>query len=146
MKSLVSVVYFAVADDASVLVFASERDGSTRIYFKIFCNNIQTTARLVTQDLKLDKHPRRREAVETEFSKTSSAVLDAGLLSNGPVLFDKPSMVGDSILFVSTKEPHHRPRHSWAAVYSTSLKTQKTIRLTPRGTADLSPSVSPSGE
>lgn len=46
---------------------------------------------------------------------------------------------------MSTHENPGVPRKSWTAVYSTHLKTRKTLRLTPYGVADFSPSISPSG-
>jgi len=58
---------------------------------------------------------------------------------------DRPSLVGDSLIYVSTHEDPGEPRASWAAVYSTQLTTGLTRRLTPTGVADFSPAVSPSG-
>ncbi|KAJ6837382.1 putative protein TolB [Iris pallida] len=60
---------------------------------------------------------------------------------------DRPSLVGggDHLVYVSTHEQSDSPRQSWAAVYSTHLPTKKTLRLTPPGISDFSPSVSPSG-
>ncbi|MQL73323.1 hypothetical protein Taro_005647 [Colocasia esculenta] len=59
---------------------------------------------------------------------------------------DRPSVVGDSLIYVSTHEDSGVPRVSWAAVYSTHLPTGETRRLSPPGVPDLSPAVSPSGE
>ncbi|CAM6119012.1 unnamed protein product [Calypogeia fissa] len=137
----------SVSEASIVLVFTSERDGSARIYYNIFSDEMQTTLQSEI-DLKLmsTEQKRRREILETELSKAGRLVLDAGLDSDKPAFFDRPSVVGDSIVYVSTKEADERPRQSWAAVYSTSLKTQTTTRLTPRGGSDFSPSVSPSGK
>ncbi|CAM6103739.1 unnamed protein product [Calypogeia fissa] len=137
----------SVSEESIVLVFTSERDGSARIYYNIFSHEMQTTLQSEI-DLKLmsTEQKRRREILETELSKAGRLVLDAGLDSDKLAFFDRPSVVGDSIVYVSTKEADERPRQSWAAVYSTSLKTQTTTRLTPRGGADFSPSVSPSGK
>ncbi|KAJ6848492.1 uncharacterized protein M6B38_274745 [Iris pallida] len=55
-------------------------------------------------------------------------------------------VAGDSLVYVSTKEPAAERRQPWTAVYSTHLGTGETKRLTPPGVADLSPSVSPSGK
>lgn len=58
---------------------------------------------------------------------------------------DRPSLAGESLVYVSTQEDPGEPRTSWAAVYSTHLKTGLTRRLTPYGVTDFSPAVSPSG-
>ncbi|KAJ6848493.1 uncharacterized protein M6B38_274750 [Iris pallida] len=55
-------------------------------------------------------------------------------------------VAGDSLVYVSTKQPAAERRQPWTAVYSTHLGTGETKRLTPPGVADLSPSVSPSGK
>ncbi|XP_052203434.1 uncharacterized protein LOC127808824 [Diospyros lotus] len=66
--------------------------------------------------------------------------------SNGVIsMKDKPSLVGDSLIYVSTHEDSGVPRRSWAAVYSTHLRSGLTRRLSPRGVPDFSPAVSPSG-
>lgn len=59
---------------------------------------------------------------------------------------DRPILVGKNLIYISTHEDPGVPRMSWAAVYSTHLKTGSTRRLTPYGVADFSPSVSPSGD
>lgn len=60
---------------------------------------------------------------------------------------DKPSVSSDGefLIYVSTHEDPGVPRASWAAVYSTHLKSGLTVRLTPYGVADFSPALSPSG-
>ncbi|KAJ4754116.1 DPP6 N-terminal domain-like protein [Rhynchospora pubera] len=50
------------------------------------------------------------------------------------------------LIYVSTKEPVQERRSPWTVVYKTNLRTGETERLTPPGTFDLSPSVSPSGK
>ncbi|TKV96459.1 hypothetical protein SEVIR_9G429832v4 [Setaria viridis] len=50
------------------------------------------------------------------------------------------------LVYVSTKEPVQECRSPWNVVYKTNLRTGETERLTPPGTFDLSPSVSPSGK
>lgn len=59
---------------------------------------------------------------------------------------DRPSIAGESVVYVSTHEDSGVSRTSWAAVYSTQLTTGLTRRLTPPGVSDFSPSVSPSGK
>ncbi|MCL7037818.1 hypothetical protein MKW94_010220 [Papaver nudicaule] len=59
---------------------------------------------------------------------------------------DSGCFASDHLIFVSTKEKATERRQPWTAVYKTNLMTGRTERLTPRGQADLSPSVSPSGK
>ncbi|KAG0562975.1 hypothetical protein KC19_9G186400 [Ceratodon purpureus] len=61
-------------------------------------------------------------------------------------LNDRPSMNGDTIIFVSTEEDVGKRLQGWNAVYSLDFKTSVTKRLTPPGVTDYSPAVSPSGE
>lgn len=65
---------------------------------------------------------------------------------NGVRMEDSGCIALDYLIYVSTKEPAAKRRQPWTAVYKTNLKTGKTDRLTPSGHADLSPSVSPSGQ
>ncbi|CAA7047836.1 unnamed protein product [Microthlaspi erraticum] len=58
---------------------------------------------------------------------------------------DTPVLTNDYLLYVSTHEDPGKPMASWAAVYSTGLKTGATRRLTPPGIGDFSPAASPSG-
>ncbi|XP_023645775.1 uncharacterized protein LOC111832607 [Capsella rubella] len=59
---------------------------------------------------------------------------------------DKPVLSNKYLVYVSTHENPGKPMASWAAVYSTELKSKSTKRLTPPGIADFSPAVSPSGK
>ncbi|KAF0921369.1 hypothetical protein E2562_006941 [Oryza meyeriana var. granulata] len=54
--------------------------------------------------------------------------------------------VDHTLVYVSTKEPVTARRSPWTVVYGTNLRTGETSRLTPRGSFDLSPAVSPSGK
>ncbi|GAA0175452.1 hypothetical protein LIER_28622 [Lithospermum erythrorhizon] len=66
--------------------------------------------------------------------------------SNGKIsMKDRPNVVGDDLIYVSTHEDPGVPRASWAAVYLTKWRTGLTSRLTPKGVVDFSPAVSPSG-
>ncbi|KAI3975112.1 hypothetical protein MKX01_031092 [Papaver californicum] len=65
---------------------------------------------------------------------------------DGVRMEDSGCFADNHLIFVSTKEPATRRRQPWTAVYKTNLMTGETDRLTPRGHADLSPSVSPSGK
>ncbi|CAN7099172.1 unnamed protein product [Brassica rapa subsp. narinosa] len=59
---------------------------------------------------------------------------------------DTPVVTNEHLVYVSTHENSGKPMASWAAVYSTELRTKATQqRLTPPGIADFSPAVSPSG-
>ncbi|CAH8354567.1 unnamed protein product [Eruca vesicaria subsp. sativa] len=58
---------------------------------------------------------------------------------------DTPVLTNEHLIYVSTHENSGKPMASWAAVYSTELRTKSTQRLTPPGIADFSPAVSPSG-
>lgn len=59
---------------------------------------------------------------------------------------DTPVLTNEYLVYMSTHENPGKPMASWAAVYSTELRTKWTRRLTPPGIADLSPAVSPSGK
>lgn len=65
---------------------------------------------------------------------------------DGVRMEDSGCFAGDYLVYVSTKEPINERRQPWTAVYKTNLKTGRTERLTPKGEADLSPAVSPSGK
>ncbi|CAN6308558.1 unnamed protein product [Urochloa humidicola] len=120
---------FAPSSDS--LLFVSERNGTLNLYASPVPSASDSGA--------------RRDALE---------VLDAApplspLLPWDPIaLKDRPSLTPDGahLVYVSTAEPAGAPRRSWAAVYSTHLPSGSTRRLTPRGVADFSPAVSPSGE
>ncbi|XP_021759385.1 uncharacterized protein LOC110724269 [Chenopodium quinoa] len=58
---------------------------------------------------------------------------------------DSGCIAGDYLIYVSTMEPAPEPHQPWTAVYKTNLNDGKTERLTLKGQADLSPSVSPDG-
>lgn len=114
------------------LLFVSERNGSLNLYL----TPVPTSA-----------SARRRDALEEEEDDDSAP--PTPLLPWDPIaLKDRPSLTPDGahLVYVSTAEPAGAPRRSWAAVYSTSLAPGRaTRRLTPRGVADFSPAVSPSG-
>lgn len=112
------------APSSASLLFVSERNGSLNLYSS-----------------PVPSGARRREALEREEA--------APLLPWDPIaLRDRPSLTPDGarLVYVSTAEPAGSPRRSWAAVYSTRVASGRTRRLTPRGVADFSPAVSPSGE
>lgn len=59
---------------------------------------------------------------------------------------DSGYIAGDYLIYVSTMQPAPEPHQPWTAVYKTNLKTGETERLTLKGKADMSPSVSPDGK
>lgn len=69
-----------------------------------------------------------------------------GEVKPGARMEDSGCVAGDYFIYVSTKDHASRPRQPWTAVFKTNIKTGDTQRLTPQEEADLSPSVSPSGE
>lgn len=91
-------------------------------------------------------HTRKRSILETESTRsTESTRLVGGGNDEKISMKDRPSLVGDYLVYVSTHEGTGVGRTSWAAVYLTRLSTGLTRRLTPEGVADFSPAVSPSG-
>ncbi|CAI9115444.1 OLC1v1016346C1 [Oldenlandia corymbosa var. corymbosa] len=113
------------------LIYVTERNGSSRIFL----------------DSLYHHRTGSRSILEAEGDFTRFQVPLVGLeQSDGRVpMKDKPTLVGEHLIYVSTHENSGVPRTSWAAVYSTHLKTGLTRRLTPYGVADFSPAVSPSG-
>ncbi|XP_052203462.1 uncharacterized protein LOC127808844 [Diospyros lotus] len=113
------------------LIYVSERNGSSTIFFDALYFGVSD-------------HSRRRSTLEV--SNRVQVPLVGVQQSNGLIgMKDRPNVVGDYLVYVSTHQNSGVPRKSWAAVYSTHLRTGSTRRLTPRGEADFSPAVSPSG-
>ncbi|XP_050235514.1 uncharacterized protein LOC126685381 [Mercurialis annua] len=115
--------------DSIGLVYVTERGGSTNIYFDLLYSDTPGSTR-------------SRSALEIIPRLQVPLLKDNNV---GVSFKDKPTVTGDYLVYVSTHEDPGKPRASWAAVYSTHLKTGLTRRLTPRGLADFSPAVSPSG-
>uniref|UniRef100_A0A0D3FJL4 Uncharacterized protein n=1 Tax=Oryza barthii TaxID=65489 RepID=A0A0D3FJL4_9ORYZ len=69
---------------------------------------------------------------------------DSGCFGGG--YRERGRAVDHTLVYVSTREPVAARRSPWTVVYGTNLRTGETARLTPRGTFDLSPAVSPSGK
>lgn len=115
------------------LVYITERNGISNIYYDaVFYDTSRSN--------------RKRSAMEVQVEDRVQVPLLVGQHGKGRVsMKDKPSIVGESVIYVSTHEDSGVPRTSWAAVYSTQLSTGVTRRLTPYGVADFSPAVSPSG-
>ncbi|XP_015885623.3 uncharacterized protein LOC107421019 [Ziziphus jujuba] len=107
------------------LVYVTERNGFSNIYYD--------------EVYYYDDH-------DLEVSdRVQFPLLELGEKEQRISMKDRPSLVGDYLVYVSTHEDSGEPRTSSAAVYSTELKSGVTRRLTPYGVADYSPSVSPSG-
>lgn len=118
---------FASSDSADgnhkeKLVYVSERTGGAKLYI----NSEKTTPELGPLKCLL------------------TGKGDGG--DHSDLFFDRPSIHGNKVYFVSTQQVHHTLRQSWTAVYASSLETGHTVRLTPPNVADLSPSLSPSGK
>ncbi|KAF5735487.1 hypothetical protein HS088_TW15G00994 [Tripterygium wilfordii] len=116
------------------LVYVTERNGSSKIYYDALYYDAPGSTR-------------SRSALEIP-SRVQVSLLGAVNDQKGKIgvsMKDKPSVVGDSLIYVSNHEDPGVPRASWAAVYSTELTTGLTRRLTPFGIADFSPAVSPTG-
>lgn len=59
---------------------------------------------------------------------------------------DRPIIKNGRLYFISAHQPPEKPFTSWSALYSTTLDAATTARLTPCGSVDYSPAVSPSGK
>ncbi|KAF9592177.1 hypothetical protein IFM89_012671 [Coptis chinensis] len=59
---------------------------------------------------------------------------------------DRPVIKNGRLIYVSAHEKPDVSFKSWSAVYETQLDVQTTVRLTPRGVVDYSPSISKSGK
>lgn len=110
------------------LIYVTERNGSSSIFYDAVYYDTE-------------QNIRSRSALETS-GRIQILLLGA---RNGISMKDRPTLVGGHLIYVSTHEDSGQPRTSWAAVYSTELRTGLTRRLTPYGIADFSPAVSPSG-
>ncbi|XP_052202877.1 uncharacterized protein LOC127808391 [Diospyros lotus] len=121
----------AVASPPVHVVYVTERNGSSSIYLDaVYYDDAD--------------HARRRSMLQVP--NRVQLPLVGSQHSNGLIsLKDKPSLVGDYVVYVSTHEDSGVPRKSWAAVYSSYIRTGLTRRLSPPGVPDFSPAVSPSG-
>ncbi|KAI3928910.1 hypothetical protein MKW92_028437 [Papaver armeniacum] len=109
------------------MIFVSERDNLELLYIALRRNDV-SPAKVTIHSL-------------ADVFSSAQYPFEAGVRME-----DSGCFSGDHLIYVSTKEPATQRRQPWTAVYKTDLKTGKTDRLTPREHADLSPSVSPSGE
>ncbi|KAJ7528541.1 hypothetical protein O6H91_15G007500 [Diphasiastrum complanatum] len=127
--------------DDLLLVYVSERSGSAQIYVNHVCRTVNSG----------NIASARRVQTEIEFLDSNyNSVLELGSTismsaSKRPVLRDRPSLVNGKVIYASTQEPASMSRQSWTAIYSSSLTTGSTLRLTPQNVVDFSPAVSPSG-
>ncbi|EYU32510.1 hypothetical protein MIMGU_mgv1a026619mg [Erythranthe guttata] len=122
-------------DPTTHFIYVTERNGSSQIYLDALYGTLplKTGSRSM-----LESFPSKSNQLQIR--------LVGGEQENGRVsMKDRPSLVGRSLIYVSTHEDPGEPRASWAAVFSTELATGLTRRLTPSGVADFSPAVSPSG-
>lgn len=116
------------APPALELVYVKDRNGLSNIYLDVIYFNSPVRKRSALEATNRVQAP----LLETKIGRIS--------------MKDRPSIVGEDLIYVSTHEDPESARTSWAAVYSTRIKSGLTRRLTPYGVADFSPAVSPSGE
>jgi Tol biopolymer transport system component len=119
---------------ATHLIYITERNGSSKVYLDA-----------VYEKLPLKTGSRSVLEVPTESNRFQALLVGDEQTGGRVSMKDKPNLVGHNLIYVSTHENPGKPRASWAAVYSTHLVTGLTRRLTPKGVADFSPAVSPSG-
>ncbi|KAL2922469.1 Tol-Pal system protein TolB 2 [Bienertia sinuspersici] len=132
-----STSIFAAPSSTIQLVYITERNGVSNIYFDSVKNNLDNSL----------SGPKSRSALELwDTGRVQIPLLRVDPRNQGRVsMKDRPSLVGEHVIYVSTHENSGAGRASWAAVYSTNIATGSTRRLTPRGVSDFSPAVSPSG-
>lgn len=125
------------------LIYVTERNGSSKIYLDSLYFSNKSDHRVGS--ISIVEEEARYGLNNAEFDRIQVPIV--GLeQSNGQVsIKDRPNLVGEYLIYVSTHENSGVPRTSWAAIYSTHLKTGLTKRLTPYGIADFSPAASPSG-
>ncbi|XVF36969.1 hypothetical protein REPUB_Repub19eG0104600 [Reevesia pubescens] len=114
------------------LIYVIERNGMSNIYYDVLFNG------------EPPRSTRSRSALEITI-RVQAPLLGLEESKNRISIKDRPSLSGESLIYVSTHEDPGKPRTSWTAVYLTHLGTGLTRRLTPYGIADFSPAVSPSG-
>lgn len=115
------------------LIYVTERNGTHHVFYDAVFHGVGE----------------RRAILEfpsqTESTRIQVPLVGFEQLGGRVSMKDKPSLSGEFLVYVSTDEDSGVPRTSWAAVYSTHLGSGLTRRLTPKGVADFSPAVSPSG-
>lgn len=120
------------------LIYVTERNGTSNVFFDS----------VYVGDDSLNRPGFRSElevAVLGPRVQVPLLRVDPGSGDGRVSMKDRPSLVGDELIYVSTHQNSGVPRTSWAAVYSTRILSGETRRLTPVGVADFSPAVSPSG-
>ncbi|KAK6131526.1 hypothetical protein DH2020_034733 [Rehmannia glutinosa] len=129
------------------LIYVTERNGSSSIYHDaIYETPLATSSgsrsahRISTESIRVECK------YQTDSTRSQVRLVGGDAETGGRIsMKDRPTLVGQNLIYVSTHEDPGQPRASWTAVYSTLLTTGSTRRLTPRGVADFSPAVSPSG-
>ncbi|KAI5085048.1 hypothetical protein GOP47_0001217 [Adiantum capillus-veneris] len=152
-----------------ILAYVSEQqEGRPQVYFNLYSSKeevgvgrfdgvVNATDRSSQKNPSISRHEIHTAALQlaNPNQKTCANAGDCGTDGGGdedfvvhqPVFFqDRPSIAQDRVFYVSSQEQSQELRQSWAATYSTSLINGSTMRLTPGGVVDFSPSVSPSGE
>lgn len=93
----------------------------------------------------LERTGSEEDRLPTRSSRRIELLADRLNAPSKAFLNDRPSMIGDVFIFVSTEEDVGKPVQGWNAVYSLNFITSVVKRLTPPGITDYSPAVSPSG-
>ncbi|KFK44274.1 hypothetical protein AALP_AA1G237000 [Arabis alpina] len=119
------------------LIYVTERNGTSSIYYDLVSSSNYSDTTSNQRRSVLEAAPSRVQIPLLSSSHRSGTIVNS--------FKDKPSLIGEFLVYVSTHENSGEPRTSWTAVYSTELRTGLTRRLTPSGIADFSPAVSPSG-
>lgn len=119
------------------LIYVTERNGSSYIYLDtvFYSTGPRSILEVPTESNGNYERVKELKRFQTRLVGSNRRVS----------MKDRPTLVGESLIYVSTHEDPGVPRASWAAVYSTGLLTGVTRRLTPKRVADFSPAVSPSG-
>ncbi|OVA15344.1 WD40-like Beta Propeller [Macleaya cordata] len=153
-QSLLTLINSTSSPTLQLLIYVTERDGSSNIYLDAYYYD-ESSFTKINNNPSSSSRRRSRSALEETFSTRVQIPLLQEKQSNNKnnkistskivSMKDRPSISGEFLIYVSTRENSQVPRKSWAAVYSTHLKTGETQRLTPSGVADFSPAVSPSG-
>jgi hypothetical protein len=140
-----------------LLVYVSEVEGTPQLYldiplqgkFSLNCPSFHVqgygNVELFNDFLGFLEHA---DSMDKSLLPRLIALREADGANGAPKAYlnDRPSMNGDTVIFVSTEEDVGKRLQGWNAVYSLNFKTSVTKRLTPPGITDYSPAISPSGK
>lgn len=89
-------------------MYVTERNGSTSVYL----DAIHFSPSLCVQQRSL-------LGVSTQFNRVQILLVGDDKFNGLVLMKDRPSLVGQSLVYVSTNENPGKPRASWTVVYST---------------------------